>query len=55
MRSYWFSISWSYLSEQARVPPTRVFLKKRLQAIENKGRESEEIGKEALSYGKQGG
>jgi hypothetical protein len=32
-----------------------VFLKKRLQAIENKGRESEESGKEALSYGKQGG
>jgi hypothetical protein len=29
--------------------PTRVFLKKRLQAIENKGREGEKHDKEALS------
>jgi len=31
-----------------RDPPTRVFWEKRLQAIENKGRESENEGKEAL-------
>jgi hypothetical protein len=32
------------------VPPTRVFLEKRLQAIENKGRESEIEDKEAAGY-----
>jgi hypothetical protein len=29
--------------------PTRVFLEKRLQGVENKGNESVEAGKEALS------
>jgi hypothetical protein len=32
---------------ESAVPPTRVFLEKRLQAIENKGREPEKEGKEA--------
>jgi len=31
-------------------PPTRVFLEKRLQAVENKGRESEIERKEAAGY-----
>jgi hypothetical protein len=30
-----------------RAPPPRLFLEKRLQAVENKGRESEKQGKEA--------
>jgi len=36
-------------AEGADIPPTRVFWQKRLQTIENKGRESEKEGKEALS------
>ncbi len=34
-------------AERADIPPTRVFWEKRLQAVENKGRESEKQGKEA--------
>jgi hypothetical protein len=37
------------------VYPTRVILKKRLQGIENKGRQREIGAKEALSHWKQGG
>jgi len=34
---------------RAQTPPTRVFLEKRLQADENKGREMEKEGKEAAN------
>ena len=34
-------------AEGADIPPTRVFWQKRLQALENKGRESEKEDKEA--------
>jgi hypothetical protein len=35
--------------EFADIPPTRVFCKKRLQAIENKGRGLTKVGKEAAT------
>ena len=38
-----------FLSWLGGVPPTRVFLEKRLQGVENKGSEGVEAGKEALS------
>jgi hypothetical protein len=34
--------------------PTRVFLEKRLQGVENKGNGGLDAGKEALSYWKHG-
>ena len=38
-----------FLSWLGGVPPTRVFLEKRLQRVENKGSEGAKTGKEALS------
>ena len=38
-----------FLSWLGGVPPTRVFLEKRLQGVENKGNEGLEMRKEALS------
>jgi hypothetical protein len=47
---------WLVLKERLwRVPPTRVFFKKSLQAIENKGRVLQKETEEAARIGKQKG